>query len=101
MSSLICVLLENDVRDVLLNGLLCTAIQANMRSSCDPNPCGNGGVCVGEGSRYKCACAEGYAGANCETCKLLHVAQQITIHMGLYCIFCILEIYIYMKQGNL
>jgi len=33
---------------------------------CQPNPCRNGGQCVGIQSTYTCLCQSGYAGRNCQ-----------------------------------
>ena len=32
---------------------------------CDPNPCGNGGRCVGEWNSYFCDCPVEFAGPEC------------------------------------
>lgn len=49
--------------------IVCAIVEKESKGSkvCDPNPCQNGGLCVGEGSRHKCLCEDGYEGVNCET----------------------------------
>ena len=32
---------------------------------CHPNPCLNGGTCIGGMDSYNCTCATGFAGNNC------------------------------------
>ena len=36
-------------------------------TGCDNNPCKHGATCVIEGNTYKCSCAAGYTGVDCET----------------------------------
>ena len=43
-------------------------------STCEPNPCQNGGQCVEQGSSYKCLCKEGFSGTNCELSTGLEMA---------------------------
>ena len=37
-------------------------------SSCDPNPCLNGGVCDLAGTSFHCRCPWGFSGLRCEIC---------------------------------
>lgn len=38
-------------------------------SSCIPNPCMNGGTCVGSGDSFSCICKEGWEGRTCTQSK--------------------------------
>ena len=45
-----------------------SAIQSTMNiNECASSPCLNGGTCMDKFNSYKCSCAAGYTGANCET----------------------------------
>ena len=39
---------------------------------CEPNRCQNGGSCTDLVDGYRCLCAEGYTGTNCETGETDH-----------------------------
>ena len=51
------------------------------RNECLDNPCLNGGSCMNrdKNERYKCVCASGFAGANCE---LMQEEQILRLSMG-------------------
>ena len=53
------------------SGTLCDS-----SANCTPNPCENGGVCVGVGASYECACAIGFAGANCAEARAPGLAAR-------------------------
>ena len=39
---------------------------------CNPNPCQNGGTCIGNngiGNGYHCTCASGHSGTDCKTVR--------------------------------
>ena len=38
---------------------------------CSSNPCLNGGSCTDQVNGYVCSCQPGYAGAQCQTSKLV------------------------------
>lgn len=60
-----CVCMEGWVGD----GQTCTPEDGGTpgrSTSCDPNPCQNGGQCIEQGGSYQCSCKEGYSGDNCE-----------------------------------
>lgn len=40
-------------------------------SSCLPNPCVNGGTCVGSGDSFSCICRDGWEGRTCTHSELL------------------------------
>jgi len=48
---------------------ICLCISsAAMVSVCDSNPCLNSGTCLNQGPNlYKCVCAHGFRGKNCES----------------------------------
>lgn len=50
------------------NGQWSGAAPTCVDDPCAPNPCGNGGTCVGAsgGASYTCACAGGWSGATCQ-----------------------------------
>ena len=59
-----------------------SAIDVN---ECQKNPCRNGGKCTNTRGSYRCSCAAGFQGKNCETGKG-RVIHQITsdLFCGLY-----------------
>lgn len=40
-------------------------------SSCLPNPCVNGGTCVGSGDSFSCICRDGWEGRTCTHSELV------------------------------
>ncbi|CAL1534930.1 unnamed protein product, partial [Lymnaea stagnalis] len=63
------------VDDYLNNQLSCVCQEGYKKDAggncvedvtCQPNPCQNSGTCFKDGQLLRCACAEGYEGANCQ-----------------------------------
>ena len=48
------------------NAACCLRLFLQKRSSCQPNPCQNGGLCIDQGSSYVCVCPYGLAGKTCQ-----------------------------------
>lgn len=42
------------------------AIKTNANSSCNPNPCLNGGICFEKNHESVCFCPPGYVGSKCD-----------------------------------
>lgn len=46
------------------------SLLAAKNSSCVPNPCVNGGTCVGSGDSFSCICRDGWEGRTCTHSEL-------------------------------
>lgn len=46
------------------------SLPAAKNSSCVPNPCVNGGTCVGSGDSFSCICRDGWEGRTCTHSEL-------------------------------
>ena len=60
--------------DLIMDALLGYGIGQCNQTSCDPNPCQNGGTCLDEGVSYVCVCTADFTGPLCgsstEVCTL-------------------------------
>lgn len=52
-------------------------------SNCAPNPCLNGGTCVGSGDSFSCICKEGWEGRTCTQSKFppTHLCQKPALQL--------------------
>ena len=58
---------EKTIRNKIIDyGLLVSQLTIVI-DGCSPNPCKNGGICLGTVDRYKCKCVGDFVGKNCES----------------------------------
>ncbi|KAH0620314.1 hypothetical protein JD844_020560 [Phrynosoma platyrhinos] len=55
-------------------------------SSCTPNPCLNGGTCVGSGDSFSCICKEGWEGRTCTQSKYINDCNPHPCYNGGICV---------------
>jgi len=55
-------------------------LEIRLKDDCASNPCQHGGTCADLGIEYKCFCAPGFSGTNCEEGITIVLFKPLFLH---------------------